>query len=216
MNCSASSCPRGIQTEGRWAGVSRADDPQWYAHTGALHSATQLTARSSGRKRIQTLAIALRLPDRLSDAGQRYFNLAVNMNFVQGRRTQYVVAACLYSACRMAKTSHMLIDFSDLLEVSIPHSSTRLTGADSMHPRSTSSSSDRPTSSSSKLSLSSSRPSTLPSTSPASPPSSSSVTRRRRSHRTPLASSLEWPETGCTSVDDPPESVERASSSPRG
>lgn len=39
------------------------------------------------------------------------------MNFVQGRRTQYVVAACLYSACRMEKTSHMLIDFSDLLEV---------------------------------------------------------------------------------------------------
>lgn len=73
---------------------------------------------------MQLLAVALRLPDRLTDAGQRYFNLAVNMNFVQGRRTQYVVAACLYSACRMDKTSHMLIDFSDLLEVRLPRSST--------------------------------------------------------------------------------------------
>lgn len=69
---------------------------------------------------MQDLAHALRLPDRLCDAGARYFNLAVNMNFIQGRRTQYVVAACLYSACRMDKTSHMLIDFSDLLEVSLP------------------------------------------------------------------------------------------------
>lgn len=76
-----------------------------------------LTPFMPGRRRIQTLAAALRLPDRLADAGQRYFNLAVNMNFVQGRRTQYVVAACLYSACRVDKTSHMLIDFSDLLEV---------------------------------------------------------------------------------------------------
>lgn len=68
---------------------------------------------------MQELAHALRLAERLSDAGARYFNLAVNMNFVQGRRTQYVIAACLYCACRMEKTSHMLIDFSDLLEVSL-------------------------------------------------------------------------------------------------
>ncbi|KAM0752536.1 BRF1-domain-containing protein [Meredithblackwellia eburnea MCA 4105] len=73
----------------------------------------------NGRRRIQQLANALRLPERLSDAGTRYFNLAVNMNFVQGRRTQYVVAACLYTACRMDKTSHMLIDFSDLLEINV-------------------------------------------------------------------------------------------------
>lgn len=66
---------------------------------------------------MQELGHALRLPERLADAGARYFNLAVNMNFVQGRRTIYVIAACLYSACRMDKTSHMLIDFSDLLEV---------------------------------------------------------------------------------------------------
>lgn len=73
---------------------------------------------SKGRKKIQSIATGLRLPDRLSDSAQRYFNLAVNMKFVQGRRTTYVVAAVLYCACRMDKTSHMLIDFSDLLEVS--------------------------------------------------------------------------------------------------
>ncbi|KAK4704857.1 transcription factor IIIB 90 kDa subunit, partial [Phenoliferia sp. Uapishka_3] len=76
-------------------------------------------ARRRDTTPIQALAVALRLPDRLADAGQRYFNLAVNMNFTKGRRTQYVVAACLYSACRMEKTSHMLIDFSDLLEINV-------------------------------------------------------------------------------------------------
>lgn len=66
---------------------------------------------------MQELSVGLKLSDRLADAGQRYFNLAVNMNFVQGRRTQYVSAACLYAACRMNKTQHMLIDFSDILQV---------------------------------------------------------------------------------------------------
>lgn len=75
------------------------------------------STRRAGKRRMQALSTALRLNERLADAGQRYFNLAVNINFTQGRRTQYVVAACLYAACRMDKSSHMLIDFSDLLEV---------------------------------------------------------------------------------------------------
>ena len=87
-------------------------------HTHAFSLTDRLPLRA-GRRRIQALATALHLADRLTDAGQRYFNLAVNMNFTQGRRTQYVVAACLYSACRMEKTSHMLIDFSDLLEINV-------------------------------------------------------------------------------------------------
>lgn len=47
----------------------------------------------------------------------RYFNLAVNNNFVKGRRSNYVVASCLYIACRMNKTNNMLIDFSETLQV---------------------------------------------------------------------------------------------------
>ncbi|KAI5474454.1 transcription factor TFIIIB complex subunit brf1 [Pseudohyphozyma bogoriensis] len=106
--------------QGSYVGAdqTRARVPAGYRQKGGSQESREQTMMN-GRRRIQALATALRLPDRLSDAGQRYFNLAVNMNFVQGRRTQYVVAACLYSACRMDKTSHMLIDFSDLLEINV-------------------------------------------------------------------------------------------------
>jgi len=49
----------------------------------------------------------------------RYFKLALELKFNQGRRSQYVVASCLYIVCRMHKTSHMLIDFSDKLKINL-------------------------------------------------------------------------------------------------
>lgn len=41
------------------------------------------------------------------------------MNFVQGRRSNNVLATCLYVACRKEKTPHMLIDFSSRLQISV-------------------------------------------------------------------------------------------------
>lgn len=56
----------------------------------------------------------------VKDSAMRLFNLAVSNGFVQGRRTDYVVAACLYAGCRLTnKTDVMLIDFSDLLKVNV-------------------------------------------------------------------------------------------------
>jgi transcription factor IIIB 90 kDa subunit len=49
----------------------------------------------------------------------RYFKLALTHKFNQGRRSQYVIASCLYLVCRMEKTSHMLIDFSDKLKINL-------------------------------------------------------------------------------------------------
>jgi transcription factor IIIB subunit 2 len=71
----------------------------------------------SGRKNILSLATALHISERYVEAAQRYFNLALAYNFTRGRTTQSVAAACLYVACRMERTSHMLIDFSDVLQV---------------------------------------------------------------------------------------------------
>jgi len=39
---------------------------------------------------------------------QQWFRLALQHNFVQGRQTDHVVAACLYIACRKAKTSRTI------------------------------------------------------------------------------------------------------------
>ncbi|EEB07993.1 transcription factor TFIIIB complex subunit brf1 [Schizosaccharomyces japonicus yFS275] len=97
---------------------------QTHARTfGPYRKHNQLESRemtiSNGRKRIAALARTLRLTDRHVEAAVRYFTLAINHNFIKGRRSQYVVASCLYVECRMAKTSHMLIDFSDVLQINV-------------------------------------------------------------------------------------------------
>lgn len=74
-------------------------------------------AMKNGKQRIQALAVALRIPEIYIESASRYFNLALAQNFTRGRRTVHVAAVCLYIACRMERTSHMLIDFSDLLQV---------------------------------------------------------------------------------------------------
>lgn len=77
------------------------------------------TTLANGRRRIQEVASRLRLGGHYVDSAHRLFTIAVERNFVQGRRTVHVVAACLYIACRQEKSQHMLIDFSDALQVNV-------------------------------------------------------------------------------------------------
>ena len=74
---------------------------------------------SAGRKLCQQLSDALRLKAHHVDAAHRYFALAVQHNFIQGRRTRNVVASCLYIVCRREKTSHLLLDFADVLQTNL-------------------------------------------------------------------------------------------------
>ncbi|KAG2237600.1 hypothetical protein INT48_004503 [Thamnidium elegans] len=77
----------------------------------------QEQAIENGRLKISSLAHAVHLPERYRDAAQRYYNLAVVNRFTRGRRSDFVAAVCLYAVCRTEKSSHMLIDFSDILQV---------------------------------------------------------------------------------------------------
>ncbi|OAD04267.1 hypothetical protein MUCCIDRAFT_36779, partial [Mucor lusitanicus CBS 277.49] len=79
----------------------------------------QEQAIENGRIRISSLAHAVRLPERYREAAQRYYNLAVVNRFTRGRRSDHVAAVCLYAVCRTEKSSHMLIDFSDILQVNV-------------------------------------------------------------------------------------------------
>lgn len=74
---------------------------------------------ANGKNKIKKIATALKIPDYISDAAVEWFKLALTNNFVQGRRSQNVLAACLYVACRKEKTHHMLIDFSSRLQISV-------------------------------------------------------------------------------------------------
>ncbi|GAA5800907.1 hypothetical protein HPULCUR_006346 [Helicostylum pulchrum] len=79
----------------------------------------QEQAIENGRLKISSLAHAVHLPERYRDSAQRYYNLAVVNRFTRGRRSDFVAAVCLYAVCRTEKSSHMLIDFSDILQVNV-------------------------------------------------------------------------------------------------
>ncbi|KAI8969707.1 hypothetical protein BDB01DRAFT_583002 [Pilobolus umbonatus] len=79
----------------------------------------QEQAFENGRQKIASIAHGVRLPERYRESAQRYYNLAVVNQFTRGRRSELVAAVCLYAVCRSEKSSHMLIDFSDLLQINV-------------------------------------------------------------------------------------------------
>ena len=74
---------------------------------------------NNGRRHISQLASQLKLGQHYVDSAHRLFLLAVDKNFIQGRKTSNVVAACLYIVCRREKSPHLLIDFSDALQTNV-------------------------------------------------------------------------------------------------
>lgn len=74
---------------------------------------------ASAKRKIRAVSNALKIPEYVSEAAYQWFSLALTNNFVKGRRSQNVIASCLYIACRKEKTHHMLIDFSSRLQISV-------------------------------------------------------------------------------------------------
>ena len=74
---------------------------------------------ANAKRRLQALAGAVRLSDHHVEIAHRWFILAIQHNFTRGRKSQNVVAACLYIVCRSEKTPHMLLDFSDILKTNV-------------------------------------------------------------------------------------------------
>ncbi|ODV92582.1 hypothetical protein CANCADRAFT_30706 [Tortispora caseinolytica NRRL Y-17796] len=99
------------------ADQTRAHGSGDFRRQGSVDSREQTLA--NGKRRINNLAVAMSLPEYIAEAANRLFQLAVAQDFVQGRKSQYVIAACLYVACRKQESTHMLIDFADILQVSV-------------------------------------------------------------------------------------------------
>jgi transcription factor IIIB 90 kDa subunit len=72
----------------------------------------------AANRKIRSVANVLHLSESIINSATRMYTLAVEHKFTRGRNSMSVVAVCLYVACRQKQTySHMLIDFSDLLQV---------------------------------------------------------------------------------------------------
>ncbi|TGZ84785.1 BRF1-domain-containing protein [Ascodesmis nigricans] len=88
-------------------------------YRGGSSNESREASIAEGRRQINMVAAVLNCPDFYTEAAQRWFTLAVTNNFTKGRKSRYVTACCLYIACRMEKSSHMLIDFSDVLHINV-------------------------------------------------------------------------------------------------
>ena len=86
---------------------------------GGFSKESREVTLANGKRIIQHIAGCLRLASNHVEVAHRFFQQAVQKNFIQGRRTNSVVAACLYIVCRRYKTSHMLIDFAEVLQIDV-------------------------------------------------------------------------------------------------
>eukprot|EP01035_Chromulina_nebulosa_P036256 gene36256-48820_t len=73
----------------------------------------------NARKVISQVATSLKLPPLYVDRAYRLYQLATQKNLIMRRRQSNMVAACLYAICRQEKSPHLLIDFSDTLQVNV-------------------------------------------------------------------------------------------------
>lgn len=89
------------------------------SHGGSSALESREATLNNARRKLRAVSHALNIPDYITDAAFQWYKLSLANNFVQGRRSQNVIASCLYVACRKEKTHHMLIDFSSRLQVSV-------------------------------------------------------------------------------------------------
>lgn len=57
-----------------------------------------------GKRRINAVGHQLQMNQHCIDTAYNFYKLAVNKRLTRGRRTNHVVAACLYLVCRTEKT----------------------------------------------------------------------------------------------------------------
>lgn len=77
------------------------------------------TDRFLGKDRIRLTADTMGIEAGIWRQAQRFFSLLVDSKFNKGRKSEYLIASCLYLACRIHRSDKMMIDFSERLEVSL-------------------------------------------------------------------------------------------------
>ncbi|TKA74220.1 hypothetical protein B0A55_06296 [Friedmanniomyces simplex] len=86
---------------------------------GGERNASQ-NIENTGRRALNALCPPLGVPQRTSDQAQQLFNLAAEVSFTTGRRTDEVVGACLFVACRRQKDNTVLLmDIAEVQKINV-------------------------------------------------------------------------------------------------
>lgn len=75
---------------------------------------------ANGRRELASLCPRLSIPETISTQAASIWSLAAKQNFTAGRRTDEVIAACLYAACRRQKENTILLmDISEQQKINV-------------------------------------------------------------------------------------------------
>ncbi|BES88044.1 transcription factor IIIB 90 kDa [Nesidiocoris tenuis] len=85
-------------------------------HAGGTRESREITLQNA-KKAISNLCQNLRLNQHCLDTAFNFYKMALNRNLTRGRKLTHVIAACVYITCRTEGTPHLLIDFSDVLQI---------------------------------------------------------------------------------------------------
>ncbi|XP_046687470.1 transcription factor IIIB 90 kDa subunit isoform X2 [Homalodisca vitripennis] len=71
----------------------------------------------NAKRGISNLCQQLRLNQHCLDTAFNFYKMALTRQMTRGRKNTHVLAACVYITCRIEGTPHLLIDFSDVLQI---------------------------------------------------------------------------------------------------
>ena len=95
-----------------------------YTYPGGRNTLSQIIDQTQRRlnktyKQIDKVSKTLTIPENVVKSAKKLYKMASNKKFTQGRKTNQIVGAILYLACRLNHTKHLLIDFSEALHLNL-------------------------------------------------------------------------------------------------
>lgn len=85
---------------------------------GSSKESREITLRNAKQK-VKEVGAQLRLNNLCVETAFNFYKMALTRRLTHGRKHSHVIAACVYLACRVEATPHLLLDLSDLMQVNV-------------------------------------------------------------------------------------------------
>ncbi|KAK9508679.1 hypothetical protein O3M35_006178 [Rhynocoris fuscipes] len=85
-------------------------------HASGVRESREITLQKAKRA-VSNLCQNLRLNQHCLDTAFNFYKMALSRHLTRGRKQSHLIAACVYITCRIEGTPHLLIDFSEVLQI---------------------------------------------------------------------------------------------------
>ncbi|XP_019849314.1 PREDICTED: transcription factor IIIB 90 kDa subunit-like [Amphimedon queenslandica] len=100
-------------------GGSKAPSLAGFKYSHGLNKNSREATLQQAKRRLTHLGSQLKLNQHCIDMAFGFFKMALQLNLTRGRKSSIMDTACLYLVCRSEGTPHMLLDFSDVLQINV-------------------------------------------------------------------------------------------------